>query len=90
MSEERVWEVLCSRCQELFEKYGNELVIPPYDQRCDPVVVFDETDVECNVWRFVVYILWLEKHPYSFNKYLLVKAERPQSWKKSLVKLATL
>jgi len=91
MSEERVWEVLCSRCHDLFEKYGNGIVIPPLcESPCDPVLVFDETDVECNVWRFVVYILWLEKHPYSFNKYLLVKAERPQSWKKSLVKLATL
>ena len=90
MSEERVWEVLCSRCHDLFEKYGNGIVIPPCNPHFDPVLVFDETDVECNVWRFVVYILWLKKHPCSFHKYCLVKAERPQSWKKSLVKLATL
>jgi len=90
MSEERVWEVLCSRCNELFEKYGNGIVILPCDPHCDPVPIFDETDIECNVWRFVVYILWLKKHPYSFDKYRLVRAERTQSWKKSLVKLATL
>ena len=54
-------------------------MIPPCDPHCDPVLVFDKTDVECNVWRFVVYILWLKKHPYSFDKYRLVKAERPQS-----------
>jgi len=90
MSEERVWEVLCSRCNDLFQKYGNGMVIPSCDPLYDPVLVFDETDVECNVWRFVIYILWLEKHPYSFHKYCLVKAERPQSWKKSLVELATL
>ena len=71
-------------------KYGYGIVIPPCNPRFDPVLVFDETDIECNVWRFVVYILWLKKHPCSFDKYRLVKAERPQSWKKSLVKLATL
>jgi len=90
MSEERVWEVLCSRCHDLFEKYGNGIVIPPCNSLYDPVLVFDETDVECNVWRFVVYILWLEKHPWPFHAYCLVKSERPQSWKKSLVELATL
>jgi len=90
MSEERVWEVLCSRCHDLFEKYGNGIVISPCDHPCDPVLVFDETNVECNVWRFVIYILWLKKHPWPFHAYWLVKSERPQSWKKSLVKLATL
>jgi len=88
MSEKRVWEVLCSRCEELFEKHGNGIVIPPCDPHCDPVPVFDETNVECNVWLFVV--LWLKKYPYSFDKYQLVKAERPQWWKESLIKLATL
>ena len=93
MSEERVWEVLCSRCEELFEKHGNWIVIPPcdpWDPDCEPLKVFDDTCVECNVWRFVVYILWLKKHPYSFHKYSLVKAERPELWKESFVKLSTL
>jgi len=90
MSEERVWEMLCSRCNDLFEKYGYGIAIPPYVPLNDPVAVFDKADVECNVWRFVDYILWLKKHPYSYDEYRLVKAERPQSWNQSLIKLATL
>ena len=90
MSEERVWRVLCARCNYLFAKYGNGIELPDIQYPSDPVVVFDETEVEYNVWRFVVYILWLEKCVCSFDKYQLVKAERPESWNKCLVKLATL
>ena len=93
MSEEMVWESICSRCKELFEKRGNGIVIPPcdpWDTMCEPLKGFDDTDVESNVSRFVVYILWLKKHPYSFHKYCLVKEVRPELWRKSLVRLSTL
>lgn len=93
MSQEMVWEYICSRCMELFERDGNGIEIPscdPFDPMQEPLKVFDETDVESNVWRFVVYILWLKKHPHSFHKYCLVKEARPELWRKSLVRLSTL
>ena len=93
MFEEMIWESICSRCKELFEKHGNGIVIPncdPWDPMYEPLKVFDDTKVERNVWRFVVYIFWLKKHPYSFHTYCLVKEARPELCRKSLVRLSTL
>lgn len=89
-SEARVWALLCERCEELFEKYGHGIIIPPCIVTCDPLSAYDETDVKCNVWRFVVYIMWLKQHPHAVDEYIRVKTERPQSWLTALVKLATL
>ena len=68
MSEERICKCCVRDAKSSFEKHGNGIVIPPCDPGdpdCEPLKVFDETHVECNVWRLVVYILWLKKHPYS-------------------------
>lgn len=94
MSEEMVWESICSRCNDLYDRHGDGISIPdffdPCDPKCHPLKVFDDTHVESNVWRFVFYILWLKKLPYSFHKYCLVKGARPELWKKCLVRLSTL
>ena len=42
----------------------------------DALEAFDDTNVTENVMRFVVYILWLKRQLYSFEKYLRVRELR--------------
>ena len=42
----------------------------------DPVEVFDQTGVDKNVFRFVIYICWLQKQPDVFQKYLPIREKR--------------
>lgn len=42
----------------------------------DPLEVLDKVDVEKNVMRFIVCILWLKRHPDSFKDYLSVRELR--------------
>ena len=53
----------------------------------DPLDVFDDTNVDRNVLRFVVYILWLKQQPDSFEKYLEVRKQRFDLWRRCLYKV---
>ena len=89
MSERIQWHHLCTRCERAMARYRvrahDEIPLEPHG--CDPVKVFDETSVEDNVWRFVVYILWLKMQPNSFEKYLDVRACRADLWRDNIYKL---
>ena len=69
------WIALCSKCTRVYSRYGEGEPIP-YDFSDSPLEVFDYTDVEPNVMRFVVYILWLKQQLDSFKKYLEVREQR--------------
>ena len=71
MSDRWSWITLCSKCERIYTKYGDGVRIPndnPKDE--NPLDVFDDSNVEENVMRFVVYILWLKQQPHSFENYL--------------------
>ena len=53
----------------------------------DAIVVWDEVDPTLNVYRFMVYILWLWNQPRAYGKFALLRQERPESWKKCLASL---
>ena len=84
MSDRWSWSRLCSQCERVFGAYG-EGEIPR--GLFDPLEVFDETNVEVNVMRFVVYIMWLKRQPDSFEKYLRVRDSRYELWRTSVYKL---
>ena len=84
MSDRWSWVRLCSKCERVFAAYGGDEI--PRDQ-FDPLEVFDETHVENNVMRFVVYIMWLKGQPDSFEKYLRVRDSRYELWRTSVYKL---
>ena len=56
----------------------------------DPLQVLDKVDVEKNVMRFVVCILWLKRHPDSFKDYLRVRELRFNLWRDCVYKLQRL
>ena len=84
MSDRWSWVRLCSKCERVFAAYG-EGDIP--SSEFDPLEVFDETNVEKNVMRFVVYIMWLKRQPDSFEKYLRVRDSRYELWRICVHKL---
>ena len=86
MADRWSWIRLCSKCERVFATYGGGGDEIPKDQS-DPLEVFDETDVENNVMRFVVYIMWLKGQPDSFEKYLRVRDSRYDLWRSSVYKL---
>lgn len=50
------WITLCRKCEIVYQRYGEgicEILTDP----ADPLETFDDTNVEENVLRFVVYIL---------------------------------
>ena len=66
MSDRGSWDVLCSKCEQVYEIYGEGIYIP-LDPGNSPLVEFDSTQVQDNVFHFVVYILWLKQQFNSFE-----------------------
>ena len=86
MADRWSWVTLCSKCARVYARYGEGELVP--DTFSDsPLEVFDYTDVEPNVMRFVAYILWLKQQPDSFNKYLDVREQRFELWRQCVYKL---
>ena len=80
MADRWSWIALCSKCARVYDQYGEGEPIP-YNFSDLPLEVFDYTDVEPNVMRFVAYILWLNQQPNSFKKYLEVCEQRFKLWR---------
>ena len=51
-------------CQCLYERQEeeNRIPIPDYVDETHPLQVFEETHVELNLYRWTVFVLWLQ-HP---------------------------
>ena len=77
------WSVLCLKCVGIFARYGGDVLNIPFDNPDEdsPLCVFDDTRVDLNVLRFVVYILWLRAQPHSFESFLEVRRRREGLWK---------
>ena len=86
MADRWSWMRLCCKCQCVYNRYreGRGEIPSEID---DPLETFDDTNVEENVMRFVVYILWLKRQPDSFEKYLRVREARYDLWRISVQKL---
>ena len=82
------WNALCARCESVYDQYGSEPI--PAFLSDDPCAVFEATDVKQNVGRFVVFILWLKKQPFSFGWYVLLRKNHPDLFRDCLVRLSFL
>ena len=80
------WNALCARCESVYDQYGHEPI--PTFLSDDPCAVFAATDVTQNVGRFVVFILWLKKQPFSFGWYALLRKTYPDLFRECLVRLS--
>ena len=74
------WQTHQSLCQELYEEApGEKIPIPPYDDTENPLVVFHDTHVEKNLYRWVVFVLWLKAYPQSWRRYRKIQKGYPSS-----------
>jgi len=83
------WYSLCERCELLYAKYEKKYPIPSL-VGFDPEQVFLETHVEEDVWRFVVFILWLKRQPMPIAWYSIIRREHPELIRQALRRLSTL
>ena len=78
MFDERDWSALVAKCKSIYQRHGLGIPIPP--GVADPVEIFNQTDVAENVFRFVVYILWLNKQSEAFGKAVYTYMFRSDPW----------
>ena len=88
-SSREYWSRLCERCEQIVNKYGKDIVLPT-EPHNDPLEVFKDTDVHKNVFRFVVFILWLKRQPNLFEWFLTIRERYPDLWRHCLYRMATL
>ena len=79
MFDERDWSALVAKCKSIYQRHGLGIEIPT-DNASDPVEVFDEVHVDTNVFRFVVYILWLKSQTDAFAKAVYTYMFRSDLW----------
>ena len=81
------WNVLCKRCQEVYEKKSG---LPPIPTMLsdDPHRVFLDTHVEVNVGRFVAFILLLKQQPFAFGWYRFIRHHHSEVFEESLVRMS--
>ena len=82
------WNALCARCESVYEKYGSTPI--PTTLSDDPCQVFLDRNVDEHVGRFVVFILWLKKQPFSFGWYALIRKNHSDLFDKCLIRLSLL
>ena len=75
MADRWSWMGLCRKCQRVYHRYGEGSCEIP-SEIADPLETFDDTNVEKNVMRFVVYILWLKRQLDSFEKLSIFESEK--------------
>ena len=83
------WSRICERCERIVNKYGKDIVLPT-DPVDDPLREFEVVDVSKNVFRFVVFILWLKHQSQSFEWFLTIRERYPDLWRQCLHRLAVL
>ena len=79
MFDECDWSALVAKCKSIYQRHGLGIEIPT-DNASDPVEVFDQEQVEKNVFRFVVYILWLRSQSDAFAKAVYTYMSRSDLW----------
>ena len=88
-SSREYWSRLGERCEQIVNKYGKDIVLPTKPHN-DPLEVFEDTEVNKNVFRFMVFILWLKRQPNSFEWFLTIRERHPDLRRQCLYRLATL
>ena len=76
------WKCHQSLCAFLYDHQEGDKVPIPSEIRPEdthPLKVFEETHVETNVYRWVVFVLWLKQHPNASRWYRIIQKTHPRS-----------
>jgi len=78
-----LWNVVQCKCHQalchfLYDHQEGEKVSIP-DEFRPKETNLEETPVETNVYRWVVFVLWLEPHPNALRWYRIIQKAHPHS-----------
>ena len=74
------WQCHQSLCQVLYDhQAGEQVPIPPCPEDTHPLQVFEETQVHLNLYRWVVFVLWLKPHPKAWRWYRIIQKAHPDT-----------
>ena len=89
MSSHLRWRRLCRVCEKAYLKYAQRVVIP-LTSSADPLKEFEATDVKQNIFRFLIFIMWLKHQPQAYAWFLTIRAHYPDLVEACISKLVTL
>lgn len=72
MSKHVYWRWLCRVCERAFVKHGHGITIP-LESSDNPLKEFEATKVHQNVFRFIIFIMWMQHQPNSFQWFQLIR-----------------
>ena len=74
------WQCHQSLCQVLYDhQAGEPIPIAPSPKDTHPLHVFEETQVHLNVYRWMVFVLWLKSHPKAWQWYRVIQKAHPRA-----------
>ena len=74
------WQCHQSLCQVLYDRQPrSQIPIPPCPEDTHPLHVFEETHVDRNLYRWVVFVLWLKAHPEAWRWYRIIQKAHPHT-----------
>ena len=74
------WQCHQALCQVLYDyQPGEKVPIPPCPEDTPPLQVFEETHVDLNLYRWVVFVLWLKAHPKAWQWYRIIQKAHPNT-----------
>lgn len=68
------WKGQLLLCEALYNfQEEDKIPIPPhFEEDDDPLTVFLDTHIEVNVFRWVVFMLWLKTHPEGYKWFRII------------------
>ena len=74
------WQCYQTLCQMLYDHQpGTKIPIPPCPEDTHPLQIFEETHVDRNLYRWVVFVLWLKAHPNAWRGYRIIQKAHPDT-----------
>ena len=74
------WQCHQTLCQVLYDHQpGSQIPIPPCPEDTHPLHLFEETHVDRNLYRWVVFVLWLKAHPNAWRWYRIIQKAHPHT-----------
>ena len=74
------WQCHQTLCQVLYDHQpGSQIPIPPCPEDTHPLHLFEETHVDHNLYRWVVFVLWLKAHPEAWRWYRIIQKAHPHT-----------
>ena len=68
----------CAKCY-MITNPAPKIPIPACPEDTHPLHVFEETHVDRNLYRWVVFVVWLKAHPEAWRWYRIIQKAHPHT-----------